>query len=78
MSEKKWERTSPDDGYRLCPRCLGRGWCKSCDGTGRLLADPSQRCVVCAGKGDCMVCDATGQLPEGHYALTDWKDDAKP
>jgi DnaJ-class molecular chaperone len=76
-TDKKWARTIADDGHALCPDCRGRGWCKWCRGTGRLLADTTKHCDACAGKGECLVCDGNGQLPEGHYVLTDFGNDGE-
>jgi RecJ-like exonuclease len=74
MTDKEWLRKTADEGYELCPSCRGRGWCKWCRGTGRLLTNPADRCDACAGESECMVCDGAGQLMHGHYALEASKD----
>lgn len=64
MNEPAWARRSPDAGYTLCVSCYGRGWCKHCEGSGRVVLEPSKRCGWCGGRGECPVCDGSGQLSE--------------
>lgn len=64
MTEPAWTRRTPDADHTLCVSCYGRGWCKHCEGSGRVILAPSRRCTWCAGRGECPVCDGDGQLSE--------------
>ncbi len=64
MTHPAWVRRTPDADHTLCVSCYGRGWCKHCEGSGRVVLEPSRRCTWCGGRGECPVCDGSGQLTE--------------
>ena len=64
MTQPPWARRTPDPDHTLCVSCYGRGWCKHCEGSGRVVLEPSKRCTWCGGRGECPVCDGAGQLSE--------------
>ena len=54
---KDWE-AGKGKNFSGCIDCSGRGKCRTCEGTGKVVGDV---CTTCKGSGKCRKCGGTGK-----------------